>query len=264
MITSIETLSQEREYFIGELKKMNDDYSLLQNKHSKTNTPETKIKVHQHKQSSGQPSKISHKETLTNKESHMTAPIRNKILFVSGYHGKGMINWLLQITQYNVQSIRKPGARDEELVQTAITNGKDLSKNDFIVIWFNKTNANVLESFVKKLQHTQVIILSEPYRYDINVNQNVYNNNLNFYKKLHCLRLDNAAFLDCNSFIRRSNYTGNGFGLKSVVGRYLAVEIKNIMNLMKIKIDKASGTPERAVLSQENKASARVSDSFLE
>lgn len=272
MITSFETLSQERDYYIREWKKMkmNCEDSLVQNSHNNSNTPikntqstrkgkEKQTKNHQPEQNSGEPFKKTDKETFFCKESNMIASIRSKILFVSGFHGKGMINWLLQLTQCNVQSIRKPGASDEELAQTAIRIGRDFTKNDFIVLWLNKTNTKVLEIFIGRTQHTQVIILSEPYRYDININQIVYNNNINFHKKLHDMRLENTAFLDCNNVIRRSNYTYNGYKLKKVVGRYLTRDIMRMMNLMKVKNDKALENSE----SQKNNASTRVLASFL-
>lgn len=53
---------------------------------------------------------------------------------------------------------------------------------------------------------------------------------MNFHKKLHILKYDSINFSKCNNFIRCSNYTRDGFGLKAVVARYLGREIMKRIN----------------------------------
>lgn len=230
MVTSFETMTQEKEIYIEELKKLKCDYISLKQDHSKL----AEKRYSPSKQLSLDLNLVEKKTceikgNIYPKTSSQTDTSKNSILFVSGYHGRGMIDHLAQIREYSVQSIRKPGASDEELVHTAIANSRDFSKNDVIVIWLNKTNARILDTFVEETQHTQSLIISEPYRYDISINQRIYRNNLNFHKNLHLLNSDNVTFLECNNFIRRSNYTRDGFGLKTIVARYLSREIMKII-----------------------------------
>ncbi|KAG5878013.1 hypothetical protein JTB14_025468 [Gonioctena quinquepunctata] len=97
------------------------------------------------------------KKNIYFEESLQADTSQNRILFVAGYHGRGMINHVAQIREYFVQSIRKPGASDEELIHTAITNTKDFPRKDVIVLWLNKTNNNILDNYVEETQHTDTI-----------------------------------------------------------------------------------------------------------
>ncbi|KAG5866462.1 hypothetical protein JTB14_030409 [Gonioctena quinquepunctata] len=114
-----------------------------------------------------------------------------------------------------------------KLVHTAIANSKNFSKMDVIVIWLDKINSTLLETFLNEIQHTKSIIISEPYRYDIRVNQIIYKQNWDVQKNLHHMGLKNTVFMECNNILRKSNYSRNGYELKPEAAHFLCNEIFN-------------------------------------
>ncbi|KAG5878534.1 hypothetical protein JTB14_008939 [Gonioctena quinquepunctata] len=188
MMTSFETITQEKESYLVKLKKLEYDYASLRQVHYNKN--QFKKKENTPKQPNTNYSPVEKQKNDREGNIDYEVPLqsgtpKNRILFVSGYHGRGMNNHLAQTSEYFVQSIRKPGSSDEELIHTALMNSKDFSRNDSVILWLNKTNASIIDTFTAKTQQTQILIISKPYRYDININQMIYEENMNLHKKLH-------------------------------------------------------------------------------
>ncbi|KAG5869454.1 hypothetical protein JTB14_027317 [Gonioctena quinquepunctata] len=143
MLISFETMTQEKEGYNENLKKLKYDYACLKQDHNNMKLVEKKGNISKQlnlDHNLVEKEKPENKKKTYFEESLQADTSKNRILFVAGYHGRGMINHLAQIREYFVQSIRKPGASDEELIHTAITNTKDFSRNNIIVLWLNKTN----------------------------------------------------------------------------------------------------------------------------
>lgn len=70
--------------------------------------------------------------------------------------------------------------------------------------------------------------MTEPYRYDRKyLNQSIYNRNINLIKYLHDSGLTSVDLLKCNTVLRKSNYSHNGYTINKTGKWYLSKAIIN-------------------------------------
>jgi hypothetical protein len=79
-------------------------------------------------------------------------------------------------TRFDVCGVVKPGSNTESLMGTAKGEGGKLTMNDFLIICSgtndmernNSRNAfNNITNFIKSANHTNIILISVPYRHDV-------------------------------------------------------------------------------------------------
>ncbi|KAG5862054.1 hypothetical protein JTB14_037050 [Gonioctena quinquepunctata] len=97
MMTSFETLTQEKESYLVKLKKLEYDYASLRHVHYNKN--QFKKKENTSKQPNPNYSPVEKEKNDKEGNIDYEVPLqsgtpKNRILFVSGYHGRGMINHL--------------------------------------------------------------------------------------------------------------------------------------------------------------------------
>lgn len=153
---------------------------------------------------------------------------RKQVLFVSGNHGKGMIKFLIsrESDKYSVQSIIKPNATNDELLKTAISNSLYFTPYDIVILWCDKINNHLHNKVLSHFENTRLLILTEPYRYDIpGINDIIYQNNLKLLEVITKLKPPNKIVLDCNNSLRVSNYHRDKFSLTMTGKRFLCRKI---------------------------------------
>lgn len=152
----------------------------------------------------------------------------SRILLVAGNHGKQLAQLIHRHISGKgfIHSILKPNATEGELVKTILQNSANFTKNDAVIFWPNKISSNLENILLHTQQHTNTIIMTEPYRYDREyLNQAIYIRNLTLIKKLHHTGVRSANLLKCNSILRKSNYTYNGFSINKTGKWYLSKAI---------------------------------------
>ena len=129
---------------------------------------------------------ISKDKKPSKSKNSATPPIRSQtaksrhVRIIGDSHLKGTAAKLKLYlnSQFNVYSIIKPGAKTNKLLDNQQEDLKSLGKKDFLVI---STGANDLDdpttninntvvplmTFISNLEHTNVIIVNTPYRYDL-------------------------------------------------------------------------------------------------
>lgn len=164
--------------------------------------------------------------------SNKHGPVKPKILFVMGCHGKGLLEGFLNQTEmFRVFSVVKPYADINDLVSTALQYSKNFTKRDTVVLWSDKPHQDLVSAFIRKLEHTNPLVLTQPYCYNSSHKiAEIYRNNLSLYKNLHSKETKFIHVLDCNSILRKSNYHRNGYHItkrgKWFLGKSLIRHIK--------------------------------------
>lgn len=189
---------------------------------------------------------IMNQNILTNGNSdtgQISIKEESRILLVAGNHGKHLAQMIhRQISgKCLIYSILKPNATEVELLKTIQQNGADFTKNDLVILWPNKINISLKKNLISALKYTNIIIMTEPYRYDKEyLNQSIYNRNITLIKYLHYSGLTSTNLLKCNTILRKSNYSHNGYTInktgkwylsKAIVNKLYELEIIRISNL---------------------------------
>ncbi|XP_074036810.1 uncharacterized protein [Leptinotarsa decemlineata] len=138
----------------------------------------------------------------------------NKIIIIAGHNGKDIAKFMTTHNRpnYSIQAILKPNSTTDTLIETVIKHSENLSNKDVVVLWTDRTSTDILKKFVLKVQHTNPVIITQPYRYDNRENvDSIYHRNLQLKKGLQNMNLPHTCILDCNNILRRSNYHQNGY-----------------------------------------------------
>lgn len=155
--------------------------------------PTSSTSVHQpaaiHQSTETEPEKKSHPE-----------PYQPKILLLADEHGKGMNKLLKNVlgNKYNVESVIKPYATLDQVLNSCTRLSKDYTKNDFVLIaaGSNDKDPLKLQSMLyynmNKLTNTNVILCS------VGLGQGKYLNErkINSTFKLLCSRFEHTSFLE--------------------------------------------------------------------
>ncbi|CAG9824059.1 unnamed protein product [Phaedon cochleariae] len=194
MLTSIEVLTIDNDLYGNELKKMKKENYDLRNKVNHTHPV---VKVNNLSSPEKRIASIPLVCSKEEKDEEENGSFDKEILFVSGNHGRGVAQMIkTQIgNSFKVHSVLKPNAGAYVLLQTALENSKKFSKNDLVILWLQNTYEYPNTRILSQMNHTNVLIITEPYRYDFDyindldyINKSIYENNLHLAKmnKLLC------------------------------------------------------------------------------
>lgn len=152
----------------------------------------------------------------------------SRILLVAGNNGKHLAQIIhRQISGKGlIYSFLKPNATEVELLKTIRQNSANFTKKDAIIFWPNKITSNLKNNVIHFQQHTNIIYITEPYRYDKEyLNQSIYARNLTLIKMLHDSGSSSTNLIKCNNILRKSNYTHNGYSINKIGKWYLSKTI---------------------------------------
>lgn len=183
MLTSIETLEAENQMYCDEMYKLRhkmSDNAMLTFPHPNRNKPTNLVETRKSE--------------------------KKKIVLISNYQGRYLSEYLSNQVGNNfcVESIVKPNANNQELVETALNNAKYLNKNDTIILWPNTCSRKLVNDFLMQLKKLRALIITQPY-YRFNykgVNEAIYANNLELFKAAYETNLGDCV-LDCNNFLKK-------------------------------------------------------------
>lgn len=231
-----EKLIQELKKQLTNLKRqMNESVKELKTESTQTNTKNTvsteiqTISTITLQNNMTNRSSVKKTENRTVRDNHSN---RKQILFVSGNHGKGMIKFLISRSSdyYAVQSIIKPNATNDELLRTAINNSLTFTPLDIVILWCDKSNNHLHSKILTHFENTRLLILTEPYRYDIpGINDVIYQNNLKLLEVITKLKSPNKVVLECNNSLRKSNYHRDKFSITMTGKRFLCNKIFDVI-----------------------------------
>lgn len=159
---------------------------------------------------------------------------------VADSHGRGISTWLVNNSPHKTISFVKPGAKLNEVIQPCMMISDTLTKNDNVVIigGTNDVSKNeaedamkTLESSLPNLMHTNVIVATLPYRYDLSdescVNLKVIETNAKILRL--CNTFENVKVLDLHC-LSRSLHTRHGLHLNASGNKYLCETLCKIID----------------------------------
>lgn len=153
----------------------------------------------------------------------------SKILLVAGKHGKDMSNYLINyLGTCSVSSILKPYANNSHLAEAAVNNTKNFTKQDAVIFWPNDSSTVTYNDLKFRLQYTNFIFLSSPYRYDKPIiNEKIYFDNLALNKLIFSSIGNLLQVINVNAILRKSNYHPGGYNIRKVGKKYVALQVAN-------------------------------------
>ncbi|KAG5861961.1 hypothetical protein JTB14_032808 [Gonioctena quinquepunctata] len=142
---------------------------------------------------------------------------KKRIAIISDQKGRGMASYLMSLAkdEFIIESTVKPGASDRELADTVFNNTKNYNENDFVIVWPKINNKRTTTELMTRLLKPQLIIITDPFRYDKNSNNDfAYNNNLTLKKQMFQTKKHNNVF-ECNATLKRWHYRRDGYTLRA-------------------------------------------------
>lgn len=244
MVRDIRTVSTQTPHKITEQKQtMTEPIHLHQKIKCRTQTISTTTQT---ASTANLQTNVINKTNLRSTENEFVTdnqPHRNRILFVAGNHGKRMVKLLISEANdnYIVQSIVKPNANNDELLRTAVSNSLQFTPRDIVILWCDNVNNHLHNHILEHFENTRLLILTEPYRYDLRgINDIIYQNNLKLFGAFAKLKLSNKIVLDCNNSLRKSNYQRDRFTLTIIGKRFLCKKIFQLINTSENEISQLS------------------------
>lgn len=160
----------------------------------------------------------------------------NNILLVAGNHGKNLVSFIISyMGKCAITAIIKPNANNEEIIDSAVSNSELFSKKDVVLLWPNNMNISQFNNLNSRLQHTNFIILSTPYRYDnLEENRKIYHYNLSLNKMVHLATRKLKQVINVNAILRKTNYCRVGYNINNIGKKYIAKYIVNKIKEMKL------------------------------
>jgi hypothetical protein len=168
---------------------------------------------------------------------------RNKITIIGDSHARGCAQEVQQKLGhgFEVQGFVKPGANSQTIINTSTKTTEKLTKKDIVVVWGgtrdvgrNETGKGLqqIRNFVENHKQTNVIVISVPYRHDLESNScvndevKVYNRKL----KKHLKVFENACVLEVDT--DRDLYTRHGLHMNPKGKEQIACKIVNTIKAM--------------------------------
>lgn len=167
---------------------------------------------------------------LPSSNSKMITPKRHRqpqVLIVAGEYGEDLCFYLRnKLEKYYVHTFLKPKATNQELLSTVLQQSRGFTCEDYVIFWPNLTGSYLVNDFLLELQHTNPILLTSPYRFDLlEANIVIYNNNISLYKEMHAKSIDLKQIIEVNNILRRTNYNRSGCWLKKIGKKYIAIKL---------------------------------------
>lgn len=165
-----------------------------------------------------------------------------KVLIVAGEYGEGLCHLLRnKLDKYYVHAFIKPKASNQELLTTVLNQSRGYNDDDYVILWPKIAGAYLVKDFYLKLQHTNPIILTPHYRFNVfNTNNVIYNNNLALYKEMHAKSIDLHRIIEVNNLLKRTNYNRVGGLLMKTGKRYIATRIAERISMNSIHVGSQS------------------------
>jgi hypothetical protein len=164
---------------------------------------------------------------------------------VGDSHARGMAAKLHQNLgdEYSVQGQVKPGANLAAILASCVSDIKDFSKKDVLIVWGGSRDVSRNESvkgliqinnFIKKNSHTNILVMTLPNRLDLVVTSCVNQETMVFNRKLcKLVKAYNHAIAIVNNF-QSGHHTRHGLHLntkgKDFTAKVLRSTIKSIFN----------------------------------
>ncbi|PNF17985.1 hypothetical protein B7P43_G17446 [Cryptotermes secundus] len=181
------------------------------------------------------------KSVKVNHISEISDKVKHKIRIVGDSHARGLANELKgKLTlDFETQGLVKPGSPVGELVHLTDSDLKDLTMNDVCVVWGgsndvgrNESNLGIraLKQIISSLNHTNVIVINVPPRYDLAPNSCVNDEVQKFNRKL--VKLE-KAYLNLSIVTVDSNrdlFTRHGLHLNSQGKVHTANRLATVIN----------------------------------
>jgi len=174
------------------------------------------------------------KKTPTNK--------RSKIIIIEDSHARGCAQEIRHNLEqeYEIQGNVKPGANLQTIVNTPTESFEKLTNKDVVVVWGGTRDVRQNESekglrqirnLVENVKHTNIIVMSVPYRHDLAPNScvnhevKVYNRKVKKHLKLH----DNTCVLEVDA--ERDLFTRHGLHMNLKGKEHIAYKITKTSKL---------------------------------
>jgi hypothetical protein len=168
--------------------------------------------------------------------------LRNKIIFIGDSHITGHVSNLkfLLNSNFELYSIVKPGSSTNELKETAKKEIGQLYQDDLTVIcsgtndheinYFSLTFQNI-SNFIKASNHTNIILINIPFRYDLRNSTSVNGDISTLDKKLKKLVkvFPHTKFLETDN--NRNLFTKNGLHLNKLGKQLVTCQIASLIHL---------------------------------
>lgn len=173
--------------------------------------------------------------------------VEHKRRILGDSHARGLaIELKYRLNQeFEIQGVIKPVSTLEKLTNSASTDLKDLTKKDACIIWGgsndvgrNETNIGIcsLHEFVSCHQHTNVIVLKVPHRYDLPSNSCINEEVKTFNRKLDKLKKAHQNLFEVSMDMDRDLFTRQGFHLNTHGKEQAASDIISVLsNMFKVK-----------------------------
>lgn len=180
----------------------------------------------------------------------------DNILIVAGHHGKNLVSFIINcMSRFTATSIIKPHAQSREIIESAVSSSKNFSKRDVVVLWPSNINTSHFNDLHSRLQHTNFIILSTPYRYDKPIhNEKIYYGNLALNRMVHLATGNLKQVINVNAILRKSNYCKVSNCIKNTgkkyIAKYIVQNIKEII-LCKTMLNQTSDDIEDKILGKK-------------
>lgn len=163
MLTSIETLTQDNILYMDEVKQLTSEKVILMHQLREIDLSDL------NKARLANSHKKLNKQDLSNRK--IFEPIGNKkvkkILLVTNVHVRDVASYMSKITHsHSILPIVQSGSNDMELITTALEMTRDFTSDDVIIFWSKRTSLNIINDLILKSQHTRIIVISQPYRFD--------------------------------------------------------------------------------------------------
>jgi lysophospholipase L1-like esterase len=166
---------------------------------------------------------------------------KHKIVFIGDSHIKGYVSNLkfLLNNKFELYSIVKPGSSTDELKETAKKEVSELSQDDLIVICsgtndyeineFSLTFQNI-SNFIKTNNHTNIILINVPFRYDLcnSVYVNSYISTLNRKLKKLVKVFPHTKFLEVDN--NRKLFTKHGLHLNKLGKQLITYQLASFIH----------------------------------
>ena len=167
---------------------------------------------------------------------------KRNIIIVGDSHARGMAGELLHHLnhRHRIIGLVKPNANLTEVLKSASKDLNKLTKADTLIRFggsndfankVHRRNLTSLVNFLVDSQHTNIILLDVPLRYDIGIGSPVNEQIIGYNKQLHKITERYKHVIMVRSTTTREHFTRHGFHLNRVGKEVVSKEIINYLSI---------------------------------
>ena len=164
------------------------------------------------------------------------------ITIVGDSHARGMAGELLHHLnhRHRIIGLVKPNADLTEVLNSASKDLNKLTKANTLILFggsndfankVHRSNLTSLVNFLEDSQHTNIILLDVPLRYDIGIGSSVNEQIIKYNKQLHKIIKHYKHVIMVRSTTKREHFTRHGFHLNRVGKEVVSKEIINYLSI---------------------------------